>query len=90
MGKKINKIAEEVLTEKKLQRELFVDVEVNLDDVSEELIYEITKLEPYGAQNPEPVLKSNNISIIKSIIVGKNHLKLQIHFQQESSLVTLI
>ena len=55
---------------------LTVDTEIHLDDISAKLIDEIENLSPFGTDNPEPVFMAQNIKVVSSKIVGKNHRRM--------------
>lgn len=54
------------------------DVVTSLENVSEELIYHISALEPFGNGNPEPILSSQNLRVFyrKSMGADEQHIKL--------------
>ena len=54
-----------------------VDMTLNPEVITDELLHEIHTLEPFGHGNHDPVFYSNNFSIIDSKVVGNGkHLKL--------------
>ena len=57
---------------------LDIDCELLTNDVDVNLINEISKLEPFGAENPSPVFCIKNAVLKKKTLMGqdKNHLKL--------------
>jgi single-stranded-DNA-specific exonuclease len=55
---------------------LNIDAEIQLADITENLIDEIEKLSPFGTGNPEPVFASRNVKVVSSKMVGKNHRKM--------------
>jgi len=55
---------------------LTIDAEIQLADITENLIDEIEKLSPFGTGNPEPVFASRNVKVVSSKMVGKNHRKM--------------
>jgi single-stranded-DNA-specific exonuclease len=57
---------------------LTIDSEIHFDDISEKLIDEIETLSPFGTENPEPVFMAQNIKVVSSKIVGKNHRKMML------------
>ena len=57
---------------------LEIDAEVSLNEVSEQLVNEIAKLEPFGFCNPEPVFSSLALDSYSSNVVGNGHLKMKI------------
>ena len=57
---------------------LTIDSEIHFDDISEKLIDEIDTLSPFGDENPDPVFMAQNIKVVSSKIVGKNHRKMML------------
>jgi single-stranded-DNA-specific exonuclease len=57
---------------------LTVDIEIHFDDISPKLIDEIENLSPFGTANPEPVFMAQNIKVVSSKIVGKNHRRMML------------
>ncbi len=72
--------AERVIGDKKLTPLLDVDCFIDITQVSEELVNEITKLGPYGHANPYPLLACRKATLVESRGVGKGaaHLKLRL------------
>jgi single-stranded-DNA-specific exonuclease len=73
---KIKKTAEEKIGMSELEKILYIDGEIDLNEIKPELVEEFERLAPFGPSNPEPTLCSKGIEVIQSRIVGKNHLKL--------------
>jgi single-stranded-DNA-specific exonuclease len=57
---------------------LTVDTTIRFDDISEKLTDEIEALSPFGTANPEPLFMAQNIKVVSSKIVGKNHCKMML------------
>ena len=59
---------------------LNIDMECGLKDVTEQYIRNLTRLEPYGQGNPEPVLLAKNCHVATADRIGstKSHLRLQL------------
>jgi single-stranded-DNA-specific exonuclease len=55
-----------------------IDAECHLEDISYDLIRQITLLAPFGCENPEPVLCARNIKAAGPVVVGNNHLKMRL------------
>jgi len=55
---------------------LTIDTVVQFDQISDLLITEIETLKPFGQQNREPVLMAENITVVRSRVVGDRHLQL--------------
>jgi len=58
------------------QPELPIDHELDLNDISDNLVDELESLEPFGAGNPEPLYMAKNVSMLSSRIVGKHHCQM--------------
>lgn len=68
--------AEEKLRESDIQTKLYVDAEVNFHDITFDLMESIKLLEPYGNENPQPVLYCDAKQAWPPKVIGKTHLKL--------------
>lgn len=75
---KINNIVENTLTEADFIPEIFIDSELNSDDINLKTIKELKELEPFGVGNPSPqfIYKNANIDNIRSVGRDNKHLKL--------------
>jgi single-stranded-DNA-specific exonuclease len=56
----------------------YIDAECDLQDINIDLIHQITRLAPFGCENPEPILCARNIKALSPVIVGNNHLKMRL------------
>jgi len=59
---------------------LKIDAEVRLHELTEDLFYELRRLEPTGANNPAPLLASRRLKVVHKRTIGKEnaHLKLNL------------
>ena len=57
-------------------REIWIDAMVEPGDLSERTVEEMELLTPHGVGNPEPVLAFEGIRIMRSRIVGDDHLNI--------------
>jgi len=66
------------LNTESLKPELKIDAEIQPEDLTENFIKEIEKLEPFGEANPNPVFSMSNLTLMQKKTMGakKNHLKL--------------
>ncbi len=78
LNTRLNKLAEDALYGKSLNRSLEVDAEVNLIDLKPALLREMERLEPTGQNNPSPVFASRKVKVLGAKTVGRDgsHLKL--------------
>jgi single-stranded-DNA-specific exonuclease len=60
------------LTDEDLNPKIMIDVAMNIDYITEELIGELELLEPFGKANPKPVFAEKNLEVVKASILGKN------------------
>ncbi len=76
--KTINELAD--LSEDDLTEKVSIDMQLPLLYISEKLILELDKLEPYGKGNPKPLFVEKNLRVISPRIIGKNRnvLKFQV------------
>ena len=72
---RFNAVALERLTQADLGPTQRVDLEVTLDQVTDELEQWGRQLEPCGMGNPGPVFGVRNVRLASTRLVGKNHLK---------------
>lgn len=59
------------------------DVLADIDHVGEELIEKIASLEPFGNGNPQPIIRSNNLTVLHVRRMGTDgqHVKLEVRNQ---------
>ena len=57
---------------------LIIDAEIEFADITENLIDEIEKLSPFGSGNPEPLFAAQNVKVVSSKTVGRNHRKMML------------
>ncbi|MBR1753341.1 single-stranded-DNA-specific exonuclease RecJ [bacterium] len=68
----------EMLGGKELKPTLEVDLELMPDEINLDLVEEIDRMQPFGADNPSPVFAVKNLKLLQKKLMGseKNHLKL--------------
>ena len=55
---------------------LGIDAELNLDEISEDLVDQLETLMPFGSGNPEPVFMARDVAVVSSSRVGQYHRRL--------------
>ena len=55
---------------------LKIDAKLDLDTISNSLINELEGLMPFGTENPEPLFMTDDVMVVSSKIVGKNHRRI--------------
>jgi single-stranded-DNA-specific exonuclease len=76
--KALNSTINELINGKEISPVLKVDLVLEPDDINENLISDIERLQPFGEANPNPVFVLNNLTLVQKKLMGsnKNHLKL--------------
>lgn len=74
-------IATEMLAESKITPPIFIDAELPIPKLTPTIIKdELTRLEPYGADNPEPIFMVQNLMLIdQPKLMKEKHLKLRLN-----------
>jgi single-stranded-DNA-specific exonuclease len=60
---------------------LRIDAPLRVSEISNKLISEISRLEPFGCGNEEPLFGARGLEVSQARIVGNNHLKM--HLRQQ-------
>lgn len=74
----INKVANEMFTDEMLERELVIDADIDLSELTPKYFAVVRQLAPFGPDNPRPLFYAKNIQTVGyPRIVGKGvpHLK---------------
>jgi len=79
-AKKINTIADKLLTEEILQKKLKIDMKLNFEEINTELVKRIESFNPTGLGNPTPTFMSEEVEVVDVRTVGREskHLKLKL------------
>jgi len=74
----IKKVAEDMITDDMLVKNLNIDLLLGSESINRELINELDKLKPFGYGNSKPLIALTNLIVLKKSIMGKlgNHMKL--------------
>jgi single-stranded-DNA-specific exonuclease len=77
---RLNKFAQEHLTQEDLVPSLSIDAEVPLASVTPQLLNSLDQLEPFGQGNPQPVFSSLGVGLVlPPRIVKDKHIKLRVN-----------
>jgi len=77
--KSINELAVSTMTAEDLIQSLPVDMDIKLSLLDYKIVDDITRLEPFGEGNPEPIFCSKNLRLIQPLRVLKGeHIKFQV------------
>ncbi len=55
-----------------------IDRDLDFDEISAGLIDELQSLAPFGTDNPEPLFKASNVTVVSSRIVGHHHRRMML------------
>lgn len=58
---------------------VFIDYEIQFNEITDRIIDEIEVLQPFGAGNPEPLFSARDIHVRQSRIVGKHHRRMLLY-----------
>lgn len=66
------------------QRKLYIDCELNLNEINYELLNYLKKFEPFGIENPSPLFLTKNLEVVGfPRVVGDKHLKFKVRQKKE-------
>ncbi len=80
LEERLTAVAEKALGSQDLKPTLEIDADVRLDDLSDDLRSWLSKLEPFGAANPQPIFFSRRARVLQTRYVGKDsqHVNLKV------------
>lgn len=78
--KALNETVREYTSTKELKPFVKIDLLVEPQDVTVDLIEEISQLEPFGASNPSPIFEMDNLKVTQKRLMGadNSHLRLNV------------
>lgn len=84
--------ADAALPEELLSPVLYYDAEIELSEVSEELLNNLQKFEPHGVGNPRPKFRINNLQArnVKKIGNSEKHLRMYVSDESENQRIGCI
>ncbi len=85
---RFNQAASEVINPEDVIPKLNIDVEINLDEITPEVVRTLRDFAPFGPRNMKPNFASYNLDIVGvPRIVGSNHLKFKVRQPSSGGLV---
>ncbi|HCA48158.1 MAG TPA: single-stranded-DNA-specific exonuclease RecJ [Armatimonadetes bacterium] len=80
LRERLNEIGRDVLDEDDLRPTVLVDAEVTLAEVDTDLVRQLERLQPCGAENPDPLFVTRDVTVMQARTVGAGgtHLKLAV------------
>ncbi len=76
--KSLEKAVQEMTEPADFVPKIFIDYELEFDEITNRLIDELESLMPFGTGNPEPLFMARNVRVLSSKIVGKNHRRMRL------------
>ena len=67
---------DEHFSDRDFKKQVTVDAELSLDEITPELTGQISSLMPFGTANPEPLFLCRNVWVADSVIIGTCHRKM--------------
>ncbi len=55
-----------------------IDRDLDFSEISADLIDELQWLAPFGNENPEPLFRAGNVTVVSSKIVGQHHRRMML------------
>ncbi|MCB4791861.1 MAG: single-stranded-DNA-specific exonuclease RecJ [Elusimicrobia bacterium] len=88
---RIKKIAQEEIDDSLLVPKIEIDAELDASEVGLKLVKEISELEPFGNENPQPVFSLKKMQLVETNIMGVSgdHVKLSVKKNGSSTLKVL-
>lgn len=66
------------------QRKIYIDCELNLNEINYELLNYLKKFEPFGIENPSPTFLTKNLEVVGfPRVVAEKHLKFKVRQKKE-------
>lgn len=87
---RLNLVAAERLSAEQLVPQVCIDAVVRLDEIDEQLLIELERLEPYGHSNPQPLFLSREVEVLDAYRVGAEERHLKMHVRQKDRVVEAI
>ena len=69
--------------------EIYLDSTISASALNLDFYKQVEKLSPFGSGNPEPKFIIENVKMLKSMVVGKNHIKSILLSKDGSSIKTI-
>ena len=75
---KFERAVETMLSGQTLKRCIDIDVEIGFEQITPSLVDAISRLEPFGAENPAPVFLARDVHVAKAYTVSGRHRKMML------------
>jgi single-stranded-DNA-specific exonuclease len=78
LREQMEKLAFDTLGEEQLTQVIEIDAELDLEDITTDVIQDISALSPFGEANPEPLLLCRFVQVLDSRTIAGRHLKMKL------------
>lgn len=69
-------VSEQLKKTGKQDRELRIDYELNFEEITDRFLDELTRLEPFGIHNEQPLFMAKNVKLFNHISSARNHTRM--------------
>lgn len=77
------------LTEEDITRKIYIDKALKAIDITENLVEDISHMEPFGKGNPEPLFEIGNLYVNKISLMGKNKDSIRFNCSDSATLMPI-
>ena len=88
--KSLNKTVSEYISAQDLKPFLNIDLVLEPDDISLDLVEDISRLEPFGASNPNPVFETDNFILKQKRLMGSDNSHLRLILEKDGKEFTAV
>lgn len=67
-----------------------IDCELKFQDICDSLLNDLEQLQPFGAENSEPIFSAKNIIVTSSRIVGRTHRRMTLRQASEGQVIEAV
>ncbi len=85
LQKAFEEAVNEILQPDDLCPQIDIDSEINLSEISPQLLDELEKLAPFGNGNPPPLFMARDVRVTSAFIVGRNHRRMALCHPNQNS-----
>jgi len=75
---------------KEFRATLRIDADIPIREINFNLVRELSRLEPFGYGNPEPLLGAKGLEVVSPRVVGNGHIKLRLRHRRSNCTIDAI
>ena len=88
--KALNKTVEEYVSTQNLKPFINIDLVLETDDITTDLVENISQLEPFGASNPSPVFEIDDLTLKQKRLMGNDNSHLRLVLEKDGKEFTAV